>query len=381
MTTAISRGAACSSQNLRRAQRSGNSLPSFSFASLTPGAVSLPAGLTLTRASGASVQTGTSALVTGLGVDVARAGRRLDSDSVGLVIEESRTNLVDTARAMVGGSWSSVGAVGTPTPSQSSPDGTSNATRWQTSSTAHSAYYTRAPTDGAVYMSAWMRTRATPYVHTIQFGNNTTISLTTAWQRFGAAFTSVGTYYLTPNNAIAASAQDSDSDLYQIEAGAFPTEWIPGGATRAGDRLQCTRRLDSGGRLAIEIECRPKGARTAYATAHWIYVNANTRVTLETDGKVSCVIDGITYTTPGAVDWLAHDTVRIWIEIGAGVPSLVAIQVNDTDPLLLSTDESPIALGSWTATTCDLLNGAGTSQFSCWLLAVRAFEVTGSWLS
>lgn len=359
-----------------------SSLPAFDFSSISAGASSLPDGLTLTRASSNdSVQTGTSSIVTSIAANAARIGRRVDSDPVALVIEESRSNLVSTARAMTGTGWTA--GAGTATAGQSSPDGTSNATRQQTTSAQFCAYFTRAVADGAVLISAWAKATSAPFTSTTQFGSaNTNFSLTTAWQRVSATFTAAGTYFITAQNAGGAVSQDASWDLFQIEAGAFATEWIPQGSTRSADRLVLSKKHDSGGRVGIEVVFQPKGARSSYSADPFVirgsgtdYVQINC-----TTGVVTCASGGTTYATPIGIDWSANDTVKLYVELGGSASPLVVYQINSDTPVLLSLN-TPTAVGAWTATTCDLLGNSGGNVLSCWVRSVRFYSAEPEWVA
>lgn len=366
--------------------RSGSALPTFDFTTLSAGAVALPSGLTLTRASSNdSVQTGTSTIATGLAANSARVGRRLDSDPLALVIEESRANLVATARATTGTGWTAGFDIATT--GQTSPDATdvvpsNHATRLQTTSGVFSAYYTRSSADGNVQISSWMKATSSAFTSTTQMGLlNSNFALTTAWQRFGAAYTASGTYYITPQNAGGAVSQDALWDLFQIEQGGFRTEWIPESATRSADRLVIAKKFDSAGRVSVEIVFQPKGNLSAYAAnpfvlrasgTDYVQINAST-------GVVSCAIGGSTYATPLGMAWSANDVVKLYIEFGGSVSTLVAMQVN-SDPAVLLSTETPTALGAWSAETADLFGNSGSNVLSAWVRSIAFGFAQPEWV-
>ena len=107
----------------------GPILWSADFTALPAGAApTLPASLVLRRASAATVQTGTSTVVTqGIGPDIARIGRPTDADPLGMIIEEGRTNLIADGRDLGTARWQA-GSAATVTLNVSiGPDGANSA--------------------------------------------------------------------------------------------------------------------------------------------------------------------------------------------------------------------------------------------------------------
>ena len=367
----------------RPPSRSG-ALPSYDFSTLTAGAASLPAGLVLTRASAnGSVQIGTSQVATGIAADVARAGRRLDADPIGLVIEEARTNLVTQARSMAAGSGWAVGTASTATANATpSPDGSTNAWRQVSTAAQYGNYFTRNASDGLVQVSEWGRATSAPFTCRTQIGAGVDIALTLAWQRFVASHTAAGLYFITPQNASgSAPTQDGLWDLFQIEVGAFATEWTPQSSTRAADRLVCTLPVANAGRLSLDVTLQPKGARSVYAAdPYLVYLDASNYVQLLTaTGYIKCAVGGVTYTTPIGVTFAAYDTVKLRVEVGANASTLVTSQVNSDPTVLLSTG-TPTALGNWPVGNVDLFGNAGSNVLSAWVRALSFDTNQGEWV-
>lgn len=371
-----------------RRRRVSNALPSFDFTALAPGAVVLPKGLALVRASSATVQTGLSTMQTaGIGNDVARIGQRTDSTSTrGLVIEPRRTNLVTIARAFTGGTWSSVGAIGAFTPNvATSPDGVADADQFQTAAGNYGPYHVRtvAVGDGTVQISGWGRAVTAPFTSTTQFGlASSNFALTTSWQRFSNSYPSAGagTYYVGPNNAGGVVAQNTYWVCYCIEVGGYVTEWIPAGETREADEYTITKTIAHNGRVTVEIVHIPKGTLTTYSSdPYTLHGSATDYVRVDTaTGVVTLASGGSAYTTELGVVITRYDSVRWYFELGTGGAPLAAVQVNSDEPLLLSIGD-PAELGAWTATTCGLMHNAGADVFACWLRTIEFFAAQGAW--
>jgi hypothetical protein len=109
----------------------GPILVAFDFTTLPPGpAATLPGGLILRRASAATVQTGSSTVITaGIGPDVARIGRASDADPYALVFEEARTNLVPDSRNLGASSWMASSMTTLTLDAAVGPDGVASADR------------------------------------------------------------------------------------------------------------------------------------------------------------------------------------------------------------------------------------------------------------
>lgn len=201
--------------------------------------------ITFTRASGGG-RFNSSGVYEWLGNNVPR----LDYDPVtlqprGLLIEEQRTNLLLRSAEFDNAAWSKVGVSVTPN-TTISPDGSVNADSVVTTE----AYSTSPRTSASAITSAgvtytysvWMRA-ATPQTKVLQITDPSitgylaqkSVTLTTAWQRFDITFTGQAGALWIRSPAIGEAFEIWGA---QLEAGAFPTSYIPtttAQVTRAAD--------------------------------------------------------------------------------------------------------------------------------------------------
>lgn len=355
------------------------------------GTTTLPDGLAFTRASdGHTVQTAeaTVALVTA-GNDVARIGRRAAADPLALVLEEARTNLLKSSRAHGSTGWTTGGTTASTPDAGNGPDGSAVADRSSVAGGAFGPYQAVTVSDTAAYTcSLWLR--ATSGTSTYQmFGTATafgfaTGTATTTYRRVAATLTAGGTSLvyepndgrdLTGSGGIVDAARDVLIDLHQVEAGAFATEAIvttAAAATRAGERLRITATVIVAGRLALEIDCQPKGARADYAAAARVWTRGTDYAEIEpTTGVLTVSIGGVTNTT-SALTWSANDHVQLYVAAGGARPTTVSYRVNNGATITPTVTGS--ALGALSAGDVDVLSDGTSSQLSCWLRAVRAWR-------
>ncbi len=329
------------------------------FTTLAPGLASTLFGLSHTRASAATVQTGTSTIFSSLLVDQAGIGRALDADPAALVIDESRTNLVTDNRGYVTG-WSATGTGATFTAGFSAGvDGTAgkaarmttpagdycryiNITIVQGARYAYTAFHRGAVSDGLWSWWEWADNAK----------SNGSITLA-QWQRISRVVTSTGTngLFSTADCQGQAFSVDVLIDVPQVEQGAFPTEaiiTISSPATRAGARLwhPSLNQIMTGGRLSMRAILQAKGATTDYATSPYLwFANASNYATISNStGAVTLVINGASYTTAGGVTWAQGDVLDIRIMAGGGVSnSVVKIGKNGGALTTLGTSPAPQA--------------------------------------
>jgi hypothetical protein len=372
----------------------------------TPGGISTPTGVTFTRASAATVQTSATTVDTTPAVDVLRVGQYSASSSVrGFVIEESRTNMVPDARDMSVASWSAGSSATLVASNLTSPDGASVAQHWTVGSGGSSKFRTASLTLNARYsFSQWTRGAAGGEAHASTHVVNGAASpttgywaftgprtLTLSWERLIGVPTLVNgalsavVYHVpidgqnqTANGGHAAGARAGVVDMHQIELGAFATEFIStsgGTATRSGERIAITggSSLVPRGRLSLELQCIPKGARADYAnTITFWYVDANNKCEINpTTGLLTLTVGGATNTCPG-INWPALSRVQFWIEVGGSLPSVVKWSLDGG-----AVNQPPVtgsALGTLTiSSACDILCAATANQLSSWLQIVRAY--------
>jgi hypothetical protein len=369
-------------------------------------ASSLPNGLLLSRASGSadSVQTGTSTLVVGGTTDYARFGRRLTGDPIGLVFEQSRTNLVPDSRNMSAGSWTA-GSGCSHTTGFVGPDGGTTAERWVCVTTGLSSYQHPSVPTGYVTFSQWQRGNAGGEVYmwtgvlrdasdaSAGYWTYPSGTLTTAWTHsigtpaatqgvgMGVYFVPVDGEDRTPDGGPTAAARDGIVDAYQIESGAFATEFIltSGGvtATRAGEWLHLASTVGyvHVGRLSLEIDLRPKADPASYGAAMRFWTRGSDYCEFATTGVLTCSVGGVTNTT-AAFSWAQYDSVRIYVAVGGGLASVVSYSVNGA-AAVHPTVSGAGPLGSVsTGGALDFLCSGTASQLDSWITGITVFKTS-----
>lgn len=373
------------------------------FTTTTPGALAaLPGGLLFTRASAATVQTGTSTVVTaGIGTDVARVGRRLDADSVGLVIEPSRTNRLTYDSDYSNAFWSK-GTGATLTAGQADPAGGTGASRVQATSGNWGISEQTAVVIGGtapVVESGWFAATGgteTPNANIYQSAAPgrlaTSASVTTAWNHvwltsaYGAgnqvAYGGVDGRNWSAIGGVAAGARDCREWGAQAERGAWPSELIQtsgASATRAGERLYrpTASALVHYGRLSMALSFRPKSTLANADGVQRLWTSGADYAELATTGVLTVSVGGVTNTT-AALSWAQYDSVRLFVAAGGGVASVVSYNVNAG--AVVHPAVAGAALGTVsTAGALELLNdGAGTpaKQLACWLTAITFYKAS-----
>jgi hypothetical protein len=401
----MSRAGLASMQNLRRMQRyalSTSGPVSADFTTLTAGVATLPSGWALTRASAATVQTGTSTVDTTPAVDQARAGRRLDADAIGLVIEEARTNSKFDNRDLTSANWLTTGACTITRPyvtGGNAPDGSATTpTRLQVA--AGTNIRSGAGTVGVsvpAAMSGWYRATAPGGKYDLcgniptSIGTGVQSAADTAWGRLVVNGTSPVGGTITVEaieargatnfvGAPTAGAMDGVVDLVQCEKGSFESEVIVtagASATRAGERLRFTpsQQITAAAQLRFYAKLKPKGAATAYATnlstiRLWTDANdATSYCEMDTTTRVMTIsIAGATNTT-AALTWAKFDVLEIWVVAGGSQTTVVKYRVNGgaaTVPAITGT-----ALGNFAPSgALDILCDGTGKQWSAWLYNV-----------
>lgn len=361
-----------------------DTLLSVDFTTLAAGAlVSLPSGLLLTRASAATVQTGTSTVViAGITTDVARVGRRLDAEALGLVFEESRLNSASDGRVITAASWTGPNCTSTNN-AGNGPDGSALADRVQTTSGGYSGQINQTGlTVGTWTASFWQKRYSGTGNATSGYRYSLSpqaITINETWQRYSRqnaaaaqSFNPVATY------APVSVAGDCLVDLMQLEEGKWPSEAIVTAgatATRQGERLYlpAASSVVTAGRLGLELRCRPKGARADYGAAIRLWTSGSdyAEVAVAT-GVVTVSIGGVTNTTD-AITWSQYDTLDLWIAAGGGLATVVKYRVNGGAVSTLTITGSALGNVS-TAGALDLLCNGTSNQLSCWLEKIRCYN-------
>jgi hypothetical protein len=351
-------------------------------------------GLSFARASAATVQTSASALDTTPTTDQPRIGSTGVSWGRGLVIEETRSSLIQNCRDTTAGGWNAGTATKT-TGFSTGPDGTSGTgTRFTGTTIQYADYQTRTTsalgTNGIV-MSAWVRGAVGATHNALRLAGsidvNQEVSIpSTTWLRqvfaFADASPGAGENMFVSDPGIAGVASDVAVDLFMVEGGKFVTESIvTGGATgtRAGERLFLTSAASviTANRLGIAYTFVGKGTPPQYtAIAYLWYIDANNNAWMDTNQKINVKIGGTTVTSASAITWASGDVVDIWIACGAGSNAVVEYRLNGGAEVTLVNTAlagNPSAAGS-----IDLMCSGTTNQLSCWLQKVTS--VQPSWV-
>jgi len=309
---------------------------SLSFAALAPGAHASIPGVSVTRASSATVQTGTATLAHAA-VDEARVGRLADGEAPGLLIESAKANHNSAPLDFSNAAWTLFGTP-TRTGSQSDPAGGTSAHRIQASSGVHGiGETTQTAIAGAtrVTTSVWCKATAgteSPNTNLFKWTGvvsrkGTAEAVGTTWERVAITETvSAGNATaLVPVDGrdqsawggVTAGARDVVIYGAQRESGG-PSSLILSG-TRAGDGVR-RGAYTAAGRVRFGARFRPLWDRSWYSgalrvfsldPATWAAIDAAT-------GVLSVCVQGDLWESPGAITWSAGDTVEIWIEAGGG---------------------------------------------------------------
>lgn len=346
-------------------------------------------GLTLTRASSATVQTAASALViTGIGVDDPRVGD--GGYGRGLVLEETRTNSCDLSSPWT---W---GATGVAKSQVLGPDGVAaSATRIEDTDPAGFGFVSRsiAYTAATPYIaSCWINAeQSTPAGEVLSFNTNdgavlnpiARSSVLGAWSRKGnAAYVSgagpTSNFSIVPVYSTVAGLGAASFYGLQRENGRFVTELIPtagAAATRSPERLQASSTLGlvRDGVLSIEIDFTPKAASRAGFSFYPVFAARDVNNYVAFDyiaGGVTCAVAGVGVSTaPAALDWTGGERVRLFARVGMGA-SVVWTKVGNA-AAVQRTDAR--IMGAFPTGPIDIMNVNGGQQFSSWIHRVRAW--------
>lgn len=346
------------------------------------------AGLTLARASAATVQTSASAVDSTPTTDQARIGSLGAAWGRGLVVEEGRTNYIFNNRNPTAAGWAAGANVTTTVAFANGPDGSANACRHQIASNGFARSGGAAP--GAVQTVASMWVQATsansPYYMRWASGadanrlqNGTATSAWTIVSTGNVLSAASGFLYPSDVTDAAGSADDILTDLHQVEVGQWRSEAIvtPGtaSATRAGDHLSITTQVVDSNRFGLELTFVAKGTPAqlvASGNAFVWWIDANNNAFIDTSLKLNVKLGGTPVTSASAVAWAFGDVVGLWAACGAGSNAVVEYRLNGgAKTVLLNT---ALAGNPVQASTIDVLCSGTTNQLSCWLQRLTAYK-------
>lgn len=378
------------------------------FTTLPAGAAASLFGLSHTRGSGATVQTGEATIATGLGTDVAGIGRALDADPLGLVIDAGRTNyLIRSADIGNAAAWSPV-ALGTQSSNNdASPDGGTAMGRIGPTavSTLHFVLQSSTIPAGAAYLSTYAHRGTGRWIALYTEGGGagryfdllsgsvgasggsatgSIAAMGTGWRchlAYTAALNSQMRFYIaTADGNVTYAGAGEYVGLWgmQLESGAYQTEYIPtaaAAAARSGARLWHPTGLVSAGRIELQMVMQAKGAHSDYASDPYLWrVDAGSYATIsKTDGKVTVSVAGASYTTASGITWAKDDVLDVRVMAGGGAANtVVKIGKNGAAPTTLGTSGAP--QGTVATGACDLLQDGGAANvFSSRLRKVAAY--------
>lgn len=208
-------------------------------------------------------------------------------ESLGLLVEESRTNICSYSIDISNASWIKQGGHPYTSNDAIAPDGTNTATRF--SRTANDQFIWFGPSHGAgtFTLSAWVKSVNPTGQFVMQSYNPTdgafatTFTATNTWQRFSRTMT-----VTTASGFYPCIALTLGEDFYiwgvQIEAGAFPTSYIPTNGstvTRAADEVSVVGENFSSwynpSEGTIYADTRMNGIQTGRYDRLWAITNSN----------------------------------------------------------------------------------------------------------
>lgn len=205
--------------------------------------------VTFTRSSSGTYTDSAGAIQTA-STDVPRFDHNpTTGESLGLLVEEQRTNLCLYSQAISTAPWVANGSETCVASTLTDPAGGLNAFKINTTGNAFDRWQQPITVvNGTTYtLSAWVRSTTGTALFRLRFGAGVTTSdltATTTWQRFNFTLTSGTTAgFFAFNAPSTGAATEIHAWGAQLEAGAFPTSYIPTTgttATRAADVASIT---------------------------------------------------------------------------------------------------------------------------------------------
>jgi hypothetical protein len=349
-------------------------------------------GFTLTRPSTATVQTGPSAVVTGIAADVVRVGN--GGYGQGVCLEEERTNLALQSQTI--DAWSN-NAASVTSNTTVAPDGTTTADYVDQTVNLGPYDINEATTAAGLTksVSTWYRYRATQPGKTSYLGSaldNTykfTLPRTSdlVWYKESATHVAMTTVQLRPwiLRGTPAFTDEAQLDVWgvQVETGRFPTEYIPTTAAstvRSKDQLVYNGDLVSNGRIAMEFKFIPKVSSVEHvaAAATMILWQASTSpfdfIAIGTAANAHIIRNSVAAYNSNTtlMTWARGDVIEMFVEGGGGVlASRAWYRKNGGATIALDTG-GIIATNMQTSPTNYVLASTG-SITNCWAQRVRAY--------
>jgi hypothetical protein len=247
--------------------------------------------ITFTRASGGSYM-GADGLIKYAGVNEARFDHDpVTGESLGLLVEEARTNLTTYSEDFANAAWSLFGTASRSANTVTAPDGNMTADTVTLPISSGIYQFISASASTTYTFSVWIRTPSTSQNVNIVLNTNLgdatqlTVTATTTWQRFSVTKTTiVGTTTLTSQ-----LSTGGGNTFYvwgaQTEQGSFPTSYIPTVAstrTRSADNASITGknfrewyRQDEG---SVYADTKINGVQTTRYDRLWSITNANLNI-------------------------------------------------------------------------------------------------------
>lgn len=353
-------------------------------------------GLSFARASAATVQTSASTVDSTPTTDQPRFCATGATGIRGLLIEESRSNLIQNNRDESAAGWNA-GTSTVTTAYAAGPDGTTGTgsrTQGAGGGSDFGKYQTRSTVSlgTSQVLSAWVRGALGATHHTIRSSGTPTDTFDTiavagtTWQRHVFPFTSAspGSDNLFSDSSLSSGlTEDVVTDLMQIESGKFATSAIvTTGATgtRAGEHPSdaSASRWSDANRISVEFVFCPLGTPAQYtANAYFWYIDANNNAWMDTSQKVNVKIGGTTVTSASAISWTAGQVVDLWIEAGGGAATKVEYRTSSdggsTWGSVTTLINSALA-GNLAPSAIDVFCSSTTNQMSAILKSITAYK-------
>lgn len=341
-------------------------------------------GLTLTRASSATVQTGASTIVaSGIGVDDPRVGDA--GYARGLVIEESRQGLLPSSASA---NWTLAGTATRAT--TDGPDGgASSASRVQMPANGDGVYsYITTATIGAKYTrTVWLRgvSGSTVTIRNISSGAlEATVTLASTWQRVVLTAAANASAYGIMIQRSATTATYVDVWHGQLEAGAFGGELVVttgASATRTGDRLAVAgSRVVRDGAVSLSARFAPKGLIGDYPYGFFLACNASNTPDVtkrcyawinQTNSRLYVRLNGVDWYPTTPIVWAIGDVIDVHFSMG---PSGARASYCRNGGATVSLGSSGAVAGAIDSSiTWDILGNTTSSPASAWLQRVQAY--------